>query len=75
MNLCADCGIKLVECHHCGCCGACCDCIEDTSEDLLVMWDDDIEYEDMTSECKMCGKERILNDEGYCSECWQVWNS
>ena len=31
-------------------------------------WDGD-------DECKMCGKERILNNEGYCSSCWQVWNS
>lgn len=27
------------------------------------------------SECNMCGKERSLNSEGYCSQCWQVWNS
>ena len=26
-------------------------------------------------ECKMCGKERSLNTEGYCSQCWQIWNS
>lgn len=26
-------------------------------------------------ECKMCGKERKLNTEGYCGECWQVWTS
>lgn len=26
-------------------------------------------------ECKMCGKERNVNKEGYCSQCWQVWNS
>jgi len=29
-------------------------------------WDD---------ECVMCGKERQLNLEGYCSQCWQIWNS
>lgn len=26
-------------------------------------------------ECKMCGCERSLNDEGYCSSCWVIWNS
>ena len=26
-------------------------------------------------ECVMCGIERSLNVEGYCSKCWQVWNS
>lgn len=25
-NLCADCGLKLVECDRCNCCMACCDC-------------------------------------------------
>jgi len=36
------------------------------AELALSMWDD---------ECKMCGKDRSLNDEGYCSSCWQIWNS
>lgn len=27
------------------------------------------------SECKMCGKEWSLNEEGYCSQCWVIWNS
>lgn len=27
------------------------------------------------SECSMCGKERCMNTDGYCSQCWQVWNS
>lgn len=27
------------------------------------------------SECVMCGKERSLNDEGYCGSCWTVWTS
>lgn len=26
-------------------------------------------------ECKMCGKDVSLNDEGYCSSCWMIWNS
>lgn len=26
-------------------------------------------------ECKMCGKERNVNNEGYCSQCWAIWNS
>ena len=26
-------------------------------------------------DCKMCGKGRSLNNEGYCSSCWQIWNS
>lgn len=26
-------------------------------------------------ECKMCGKDKPLNYEGYCSTCWTVWNS
>lgn len=26
--------------------------------------------------CAMCGNEwKSLNDDGYCSSCWQVWNS
>lgn len=38
----------------------------------------DYEFEDdepFTQECVMCGKERVLNEKGYCSECWQIWNS
>lgn len=26
LNLCDDCGIKLIECSDCECCRACCDC-------------------------------------------------
>jgi len=29
-------------------------------------------YED---ECKMCGRERYLNNKGYCASCWTIWNS
>lgn len=32
-----------------------------------------IQYEEPI--CKMCGKEWSLNEEGYCSQCWVVWNS
>lgn len=38
----------------------------------------DYEFEDDFTdlpECVMCGKERNVNDKGYCSECWQIWNS
>jgi len=31
--------------------------------------------DDYSCECKMCGGERPLNDDGYCSRCWQIWNS
>jgi len=34
------------------------------------------DYElDEGQECNMCGKERSLNDQGYCSQCWTIWNS
>lgn len=32
-------------------------------------------YEPPQSECVMCGKERSVNSEGYCGQCWVVWNS
>ena len=28
-----------------------------------------------SDECKMCGGEWPLNDEGYCSRCWNIWKS
>lgn len=30
---------------------------------------------DNLEECRMCGIERKLNSQGYCSKCWTVWNS
>jgi len=36
---------------------------------------DNYDDEPFTQECKMCGKERTLNEEGYCSQCWLIWNS
>lgn len=36
---------------------------------------DFINHSMFDDECKMCGKERNLNNEGYCSPCWQIWNS
>lgn len=40
------------------------------------VYDEDIlEEEPWDSECVMCGCERKLNNEGYCSSCWQIWNS
>jgi len=38
-------------------------------------YDDDDDYEPFEDECKMCGKERPLNEQGYCSQCWVIWNS
>lgn len=39
-------------------------------------YEDDPDYTEIDDdECVMCGKERSLNDKGYCSQCWQVWNS
>jgi len=38
-------------------------------------WRADLALGMFDDECKMCGKERSLNHEGYCSHCWQVWNS
>lgn len=35
-------------------------------EELYIGWE---------AECAMCGKERVINDSGYCSQCWQIWNS
>lgn len=31
-------------------------------------------YNDMSSECRNCGKPMYHNERGMCSECWQVWN-
>lgn len=40
------------------------------------MYDEDIlEEEPWDDECVMCGRERRLNQEGYCSSCWAIWNS
>lgn len=36
---------------------------EDNEE--VVVWN---------AECRMCGSERLLNHEGYCSRCWEVWS-
>jgi len=38
-------------------------------------YDDNEEIVVWNSECRMCGSERLLNPDGYCSRCWQVWNS
>lgn len=74
-NVCNDCGLKLVECDMCSCCGGCCDCdlVEDNvSSPHREFWED--EFIDLP-ECKMCGKESRTNNEGYCSQCWTIWNS
>lgn len=39
------------------------------------VWDEEEIYLAYDGECVMCGKERPVNGEGYCSSCWQVWNS
>jgi len=36
---------------------------------------DDDPFEPCENECVMCGRERPLNSEGYCSPCWTIWNS
>jgi len=62
------------------------DDIENTDEDYeddghffgdewIDTYEDDMPLEGFDGECNMCGRERFLNDEGYCSFCWQVWNS
>lgn len=38
-------------------------------------WDDEDIYLSYHDFCFMCGMERTVNDEGYCSSCWQVWKS
>lgn len=49
---------------------------EDTGD-----YDPEYDYDDnevtvvYDTECNMCGRERLCNSEGYCSPCWQVWNS
>lgn len=44
-------------------------------DEPAFIWDDEEIYLSYDGECVMCGKERPVNDEGYCSSCWQVWNS
>jgi len=38
-------------------------------------YDDDYYEPPYESECNMCGRERSLNEHGYCSQCWVIWNS
>lgn len=50
----------------------------DPSADYFTDGDDnpdDDTYEGYDDECVMCGRERMLNSEGYCSMCWTIWNS
>ncbi len=37
--------------------------------------DEITEIQDYSGDCKMCGGDKPLNDAGYCSWCWQIWNS
>lgn len=77
---CSKCHTRKLDddlCHYCGRCDACgCTCAIPASWDEPFMIVDDEEvYLSYEGECNMCGKERPVNDEGYCSSCWQVWNS
>lgn len=46
-----------------------------------LSWDNPLIIEDEEAyicyegECSMCGRERNINDSGYCSQCWVIWNS
>jgi len=44
------------------------------SWDNPIVWEDEEVYIVYEGECNMCGRERNINDSGYCSQCWQVWN-
>ena len=55
---------------------------DDMTDDDSYEYYDDYDYEDTYEEfyadgmeCVMCGRERSLNDDGYCSSCWTIWNS
>lgn len=88
---CSNCHKRKLDddlCHTCGGCEKCCNCpsfVEpDEAENTTIpaswdtpafIWDDEEIYLSYDGECVMCGKERPVNDEGYCSSCWQVWNS
>jgi len=43
--------------------------------DNPIVWDDEEYYIVYEGECNMCGRERNINDSGYCSQCWVIWNS
>lgn len=49
--------------------------LEASWDEPAFIWDDEEIYLAYEGECAMCGRERPCNDEGYCSRCWQVWNS
>lgn len=40
----------------------------------LILGEEEV-YICYEGECSMCGRERNINDSGYCSQCWVNWNS